>query len=270
MGLLVSETCPAHELVLQQHLGKLLTYLRKQMQASSRELQGGRLLEHVSGIANMTCSPPSARSQRMMHTMFTAKHRPVPTHRQTPNPSASCPQDVDATVRDAACGALVSIAEALSAQTGGRLPGTLATPVVKVIFDCLGEQKKEAQSAAGQALLQVCGGCVAEPPHRSSVPRLALRCSPVTCCTATAGLTALAPCYDHAACHHLFTAAAQAVGLAYLLTTEPSALWFCFLPGVPLLGRPGPGAGQAAAAPAAQPHLPGCPRAAVSPGLHRR
>lgn len=36
VGLLVSETCPAHELVLQQHLGKLLTYLRKQMQASSR------------------------------------------------------------------------------------------------------------------------------------------------------------------------------------------------------------------------------------------
>jgi hypothetical protein len=70
----------------------------------------------------------------------------------------TCPlatQDMDAMVRDAACGALVSIAEALAAQTGGRLPGTLATPVVKVIFDCLGEQKKEAQGAAGQALLQV-------------------------------------------------------------------------------------------------------------------
>jgi hypothetical protein len=52
VGLLVSESCPAHELVIQQHLGKLLTYLRKQMSAST-----------------WTCKPfPPMATKQLQHT----------------------------------------------------------------------------------------------------------------------------------------------------------------------------------------------------------
>lgn len=64
-------------------------------------------------------------------------------------------QDTDSGVRDASIEALVALSHALAEQTHSVLAGSGANPVLRVIFDCLAEQKKESQSAAGQALLQV-------------------------------------------------------------------------------------------------------------------
>lgn len=59
-------------------------------------------------------------------------------------------------MRDASIEALTALAAAVADTTGGPLPGsTLGNPFLRVVFDCLAEQKKESQAAAGQALLQV-------------------------------------------------------------------------------------------------------------------
>lgn len=59
-------------------------------------------------------------------------------------------------VREASSEALAAYALGLTRLYGGELPGNIASPVVKVVFDCLAEQKKEAQMGASQALLKVC------------------------------------------------------------------------------------------------------------------
>ncbi|WIA33121.1 hypothetical protein OEZ86_006273 [Tetradesmus obliquus] len=64
-------------------------------------------------------------------------------------------QDTDSLVRDAACEALAAYAWALADAAGSSLPGNSSCPVVKLIFECLAEQKKEAQHGASQALLMV-------------------------------------------------------------------------------------------------------------------
>lgn len=68
---------------------------------------------------------------------------------------AYCLQDTDSLVRDAACEALAAYAWALADAAGSSLPGNSSCPVVKLIFECLAEQKKEAQHGASQALLMV-------------------------------------------------------------------------------------------------------------------
>jgi hypothetical protein len=78
-------------------------------------------------------------------------------------PCTNCLQDTDSLVRDAACEALAAYAWALAEAAGGPLQGNSSCAVVKLIFDCLAEQKKEAQLGASQALLMVslgsrCGG----------------------------------------------------------------------------------------------------------------
>lgn len=66
-------------------------------------------------------------------------------------------QDSDSLVRDAACDALVAYAWALAETTHAQLPGesSSSSPVVRVIFESLAEQKKEAQLGGSQALLLV-------------------------------------------------------------------------------------------------------------------
>jgi hypothetical protein len=64
-------------------------------------------------------------------------------------------QDTDSLVRDAACEALAVYAWALAEAAGGPLQGNSSCAVVKLIFECLAEQKKEAQLGASQALLMV-------------------------------------------------------------------------------------------------------------------
>lgn len=66
-------------------------------------------------------------------------------------------QDSDSLVRDAACEALASYAWALAEAANAPLQGTCSSssPVVRVIFESLAEQKKEAQLGGSQALLMV-------------------------------------------------------------------------------------------------------------------
>jgi hypothetical protein len=66
-------------------------------------------------------------------------------------------QDADGHVRDASCDALVAFAQACAEVNGAPLPGSMATPIVRVVFECLAEQKREAQMGAGQALHKVRG-----------------------------------------------------------------------------------------------------------------
>lgn len=66
-----------------------------------------------------------------------------------------CLQDADSQVRDACCDALAAYAQALANVQGCMLPGSMSTPIVRVIFDCLAEQKREGQAGASQALLRV-------------------------------------------------------------------------------------------------------------------
>eukprot|EP00775_Hariotina_reticulata_P011340 gene11340-11489_t len=62
----------------------------------------------------------------------------------------------DSMVREASCEALAAYAWVLTEATGGLLPGgSSSSHLVKVIFDSLAEQKKEAQLGASQALLLV-------------------------------------------------------------------------------------------------------------------
>jgi hypothetical protein len=59
-------------------------------------------------------------------------------------------------VRDASVEALASLAAAAAEAAGGPLPGSAAAnPFLRVVTECLAEQKKEAQLAAGSALQQV-------------------------------------------------------------------------------------------------------------------
>lgn len=64
-----------------------------------------------------------------------------------------CMQDADSQVRDASCEALSAYAQALAEATGRMLDGSAG--IVRAIFDCLAEQKREGQVGASQALLQV-------------------------------------------------------------------------------------------------------------------
>jgi hypothetical protein len=65
-------------------------------------------------------------------------------------------QDVDASVRDACVEALAALAHAAARAAGGALAGSSsANPFLRTVFECLAEQRRESQTAAGQALLQV-------------------------------------------------------------------------------------------------------------------
>jgi hypothetical protein len=64
-------------------------------------------------------------------------------------------QDTDGLVREASSEALAAYALGATRLYGCQLPGSTASPVVKVVFDSLAEQKKEAQMGASQALLKV-------------------------------------------------------------------------------------------------------------------
>jgi hypothetical protein len=69
-------------------------------------------------------------------------------------------------VREASSEALAAYALGATRSYGCEVPGSTASPVVKVVFDSLAEQKKEAQMGASQALLKV-SAC---PAHGSMVP----------------------------------------------------------------------------------------------------
>lgn len=65
-------------------------------------------------------------------------------------------QDADGSVRDAAAEALSCHAWALSDASGSPLPGSAAEcPLLRVVMDCLCEQKKEGHLGASAALLMV-------------------------------------------------------------------------------------------------------------------
>jgi hypothetical protein len=64
-------------------------------------------------------------------------------------------QDTDSLVRDASSDAMAAYAQGYTRLYGCRVPGTTSSPVLKVVFDCLAEQKKEGQMGASQALLKV-------------------------------------------------------------------------------------------------------------------
>ena len=51
---------------------------------------------------------------------------------------------------------MAAYAQGCARLWGCAVPATTATPIVKVVFDVLAEQKKEAQMGASQALLKVC------------------------------------------------------------------------------------------------------------------
>lgn len=58
-------------------------------------------------------------------------------------------------VREATCEALASYAQGFTRLYGCEVPGSSNAPVVRVVFECLSEQKKESQMGASQALLKV-------------------------------------------------------------------------------------------------------------------
>jgi hypothetical protein len=78
--------------------------------------------------------------------------------------ATDCLQDTDSLVRDAACEALSAYAWALAEAAGSPLQGNSSCAVVKLIFECLAEQKKEAQLGASQALLMVRLGQLSRAP----------------------------------------------------------------------------------------------------------
>jgi hypothetical protein len=84
---------------------------------------------------------------------------PPPATRPPSHPPTHPRKDADTGVRDACTDALGSVAQGMYRLAGGPLPGSLSHPVLRLVFDCLSEQKKECQAAAGQALLQVSSCC---------------------------------------------------------------------------------------------------------------
>jgi hypothetical protein len=64
-------------------------------------------------------------------------------------------QDTDSLVREASSEAMAAYTQGYTKLYGCDVPGSTASPVVKVVFDCLAEQKKEGQMGASQALLKV-------------------------------------------------------------------------------------------------------------------
>jgi hypothetical protein len=64
-------------------------------------------------------------------------------------------QDTDSLVREASSEAMAAYAQGYTQLYGCEVPGSTASPVIKVVFDCLAEQKKEGQMGASQALLKV-------------------------------------------------------------------------------------------------------------------
>jgi hypothetical protein len=64
-------------------------------------------------------------------------------------------QDADSVVREASSDAMAAYAQGCVRLWGCAVPASTATPIVKVVFDVLAEQKKEAQMGASQALLKV-------------------------------------------------------------------------------------------------------------------
>ncbi len=73
------------------------------------------------------------------------------------------PQDADSSVRDASSEALALVAQGLTqaaAAGGGEPPGGgLSNPVLKLLFDCLVEQRKDLNAAACAALGMVSIWC---------------------------------------------------------------------------------------------------------------
>jgi hypothetical protein len=79
----------------------------------------------------------------------------VNRHNHPPSAPPHALQDADGQVRDASGDALAAYAAALAAAEGSVLPGGVGSPIVRVIFDCLAEQKREGQMGASHALLKV-------------------------------------------------------------------------------------------------------------------
>lgn len=108
-------------------------------------------------------------------------------------------QDADSLVRDASCEALAAYAAALAEACGGPLPGSShASPVVRVLFECLAEQKREGHLGASQALLMVStrGTCAAVHGARRRAVHAVRLAAPAACsssercaCQASAGVT---------------------------------------------------------------------------------
>lgn len=58
-------------------------------------------------------------------------------------------------MREATSETLAAYAQGYTRLYGCVVPGSTSAPAVKVVFDCLAEQKKESQMGASQALLKV-------------------------------------------------------------------------------------------------------------------
>ncbi|GFR41107.1 hypothetical protein Agub_g1752 [Astrephomene gubernaculifera] len=61
-------------------------------------------------------------------------------------------QDADSSVREASSEAVALVAQGLSQVAPGGVHGSLTNPALKLVFDCLGEQRKELNAAACVAL----------------------------------------------------------------------------------------------------------------------
>lgn len=68
-------------------------------------------------------------------------------------------------MREASSEAMAAYAQGFTRLYGCEVPGSTASPVVKVVFDCLAEQKKEGQMGASQALLKVRLSSGSSPEH---------------------------------------------------------------------------------------------------------
>lgn len=159
-------SCPVADVALQQLLPKILGYLKKQLQVGVHQ--------HVAAE-----SPPCNLQLRLQLQAPTTPswlaRLPVPldlcrsgllsdrdgSARAPALPHALLPcflllQDADSVVREASSDAMAAYAQGCARLWGCAVPATTATPIVKVVFDVLAEQKKEAQMGASQALLKVC------------------------------------------------------------------------------------------------------------------
>lgn len=108
----------------------------------------------------MYCSLPASLPAEAPHGKL-ARQCPFPESARLPllpltrsHDAMACSnlQDPEAVVRDSSVEAIVSIAHAYTVAAAANVPGTVASPIVKLIFDSLAEQKKEVQAAASTCL----------------------------------------------------------------------------------------------------------------------
>ena len=143
---LVDAGCPVRGLILHGpagYLPKLLAYIRRHMQ--------------------VRCPPPP--HPRPHSAAVAARCQPQ-------QPGGARSQEPDSAVREACVEALAAMAEAMAEDDHAQLPGNSTNPVMRILFECLAEQKRESQLAACEALLKVLGAGGQRRP-RAPRPRAA-------------------------------------------------------------------------------------------------